>query len=89
MALHERLAEVGRERRLLWRHRDEVQKDVRAENNEPQSEQDAGDGCGNFHAVMLNRMGDISTGVSNAQAGGRGCAKASFLVPLHPISHFT
>jgi hypothetical protein len=32
-----------------------VQKDVRAENNEHQSEQDAGDNGGDFHAAMLNR----------------------------------
>jgi hypothetical protein len=61
MAFHERFAEVCRERWLLWRHRDEMQKDVRAENNEHQSKEDAGDDRGYFHAVMLNRIGDIST----------------------------
>jgi hypothetical protein len=61
MAFHERFAEIGRERWRLWRHRDEVQKDVRAEDNEHQSEQDTGNDGGDFHAVMLNRMGRIST----------------------------
>lgn len=60
MAYHECFAEVGRERWLLLRHRDEVQKDVRAEDEEHESQQDAGDDGGDFHAVMLNETKDIS-----------------------------
>jgi hypothetical protein len=55
MAFHERFAEVCRERWLLWRHRDEMQKDVRAENNEHQSKEDAGDDRGYFHAVNVEQ----------------------------------
>jgi hypothetical protein len=38
-----------------------MQEGIRAEDNEHQSEQDAGDDRGDFHAAMLNRTGDIST----------------------------
>jgi hypothetical protein len=60
MALHERFAEVSGQRRGQWRHRDEVQKDVRAEDDEHESQQDAGDDGGDFHGVMLNATGAIS-----------------------------
>jgi hypothetical protein len=61
-----RVGEVGHERWFLLRHRNEVQKDVRAEDNEHESKQDTGDDGGGFHAATLNRTDDASI----ANAGG-------------------
>jgi len=43
------------------RRGDEVQKGIRAEDDEHESEQDAGDDFNDFHPVMLNRTSDFST----------------------------
>ncbi|HEX7619358.1 MAG TPA: hypothetical protein VF480_11650 [Verrucomicrobiae bacterium] len=39
---------------------DEMQKGIRAKDDEHQSKQDAGNDGGDFHAAMLNGIGDIS-----------------------------
>ena len=60
MALHERLGKVCRKRWLLRRHRDEVQKDVRAKDDEHEPKEHADGDGGNFHGAMLYGSGDIS-----------------------------
>ena len=42
------------------RHGNEMQKGVRTEDGEHKSEQDAGNDGGDFHAVLLNEIDDIS-----------------------------
>src|SRR5690348_3572522 len=58
--VHHRVDEVagrsGHRRRV-----DEMQKGVRAKDDEHESEQDTSDDFGGFHAAMLNRMDAIST----------------------------
>jgi hypothetical protein len=66
MAFHERFAEVSGQGRRKWRHRDEVEKDVRAKDDEHESKQDASDDGGDFHAVMLSGTADIFNRQSRA-----------------------
>lgn len=43
------LREVSKQSRRRWRHRNEVQEDIRPEYNEDQSEKNAGDNSSDFH----------------------------------------
>jgi len=60
MALHERFAEVSGHGRRRRGHRDEMQKDVRAENDEHESKQNADNDGGDFHGAMMTLAGNIS-----------------------------
>jgi len=60
MALHERFAEVSGQRRGRGRHRDEMQKNVRAEDDEHESKQNADNDGGDFHGAIMTLAGNIS-----------------------------
>jgi hypothetical protein len=47
------LREVSKQPRLWRWHGNEVQKDIRSEDDENKSEQDPGNNCGDFHLSML------------------------------------
>ena len=53
VAQEKRLGEVSGQRWLRWRHRDEMQKDVRTEHDENESEKDPGYDGGDFHARIV------------------------------------
>ena len=49
MAQEKGLTEVANQSWRRWRHRNEVQKDIRTKYNEDQSEKNAGDNSSDFH----------------------------------------
>jgi hypothetical protein len=48
------------------RHGNEMQESIRAEDGEHKSEQNAGNDGGYFHAVILNKRDEISTGFQSS-----------------------
>jgi len=53
MAQEKRFGEVSSQCWRWWRHGDEMQKDVRTEHDENQSEENTSDNRGNFHASIV------------------------------------
>jgi translation initiation factor IF-3 len=63
MAQEKGLREVSNQSRRRRRHRNEVQEDVRTEDNENESEKNTRDDGGDFHSQMVTRL----TGNSNLE----------------------
>src|SRR5439155_12409746 len=82
MALHERFAKVSGKRRRRRRHRNEVYKDVRAEDNEQKSKQEAGEDGEGFHPAIMAGSGAFSNYFPSARLG-----ELEFAIsPWHAVS---
>jgi hypothetical protein len=53
MAQEKGLREISKQPRRRWRHRNEMQKDIRTEDDENESEKNPGDDGSNFHVCMV------------------------------------
>ncbi|MDB6034207.1 MAG: hypothetical protein JWM16_4545, partial [Verrucomicrobiales bacterium] len=71
VAFHERLAEVCRQRGLLRRHRKELEKDVRTNDDKHQTKQNADDNGQYFHGLRITGLW-INSILRHAGGGGFG-----------------